>query len=164
MIKSSDIEPGWGLFWLLALVLAPSVLWAGGGPKTTEPEPKPHFVLSAEGELVSLKATNASLKGIVRAIGRHMNIPVVMKMPDRTVTASFKGLSVVEALKHLDVNAIYFQRTEGEKKRITNIIALRRGKDSSPESQAEVKRQGSRPKPFQFEFDPMKVKGKAKAN
>ncbi len=38
--------------WLLALALVPSVLWAGEAPAKAkiQPEPKPHFVLSAEGE------------------------------------------------------------------------------------------------------------------
>lgn len=112
----------------------------------------------------------------MQAIGRQMNIPVAMKMPDRSVTTTFKGLSVEEALKHLDVNAIYFQRTEGEKKRITKIIALRQGKSGRQRAgrvrarregesrTAEAKRQGPRPEPFKFEFDPTKAKRKAKAN
>lgn len=162
MIVTSDVKTGWVLLWLLALALVPSGLWADEAPKASQPEPKPHFVLSAEGDLLTLVATNASVKGLVHAIGRQLNIPVATKMPDRSVTTSFKGLSVVEALKHLDVNAIYFQRAEGEKKRITKIIALRRGK-AGPR-QAEAKRQAPRPEPFKFEFDPMKVKRKAQAN
>lgn len=93
-----------------------------------------------------------------------MNIPVATKMPARAVTTSFKGLSVVEALKHLDINAIYFQRTEGEKKRITKIIALRRDKAARPRRQAASQPQVPKPEPFKFEFDPMQTERKAKAN
>lgn len=164
MIKSFDFKTGWGALWLLAWMLVPSLLWAGEVQTATMPESKPHFVLKAEGDQLNLVATNASVKGILHEIGRQMNIPVATKMPDRTVTTSFKGLSLVEALKHLDINAIYFQRTEGEKKRITKIIALRRGKSSGQRHQAAAKRQAPRPEPFKFEFDPMQVKRKANAN
>ncbi len=164
MIKFSDIKAGWVWLGLLALVLFPGLLWAGEAPAAAPPEPKPHFILSAEGDRLSLKATNASVKGIVHAIGRQLNIPVATKMPDRAVAASFNGLSVVEALKRLNVNAIYFQRTEGGKKRITRIIALRRGQSASQRPRAKVKRREPGSEPFKFEFDPMQVKRKVKAN
>lgn len=164
MIKPFDFKTGWMSLWLLAWVLVPCILWAGEAPTATAPEPKPHFVLKAEGERLSLVATNASVKGILHAIGRQMKIPVATKMPDRAVTTSFKGLSVVEALKHLNINAIYFQRTEGEKKRITKIIALRRGKSAKQRRQAEAERRVPKAEPFKFEFDPMQAKRKAKAN
>ncbi len=93
-----------------------------------------------------------------------MNIPVATRMPDWAVTTSFKDLSVVEALKHLNVNAIYFQRNEGEKPRITKIIALRQGRAASQRPRVEVKSRQPGSEPFKFEFDPMQVKRKAKTH
>jgi hypothetical protein len=83
----------WQLHLLLALYLGlmqPQPVMAEArshGVSSKSPAP---FVLTTEGNCVSLTATNASLKAILEEIGRQLHIEVVATIPpEETITSAF---------------------------------------------------------------------------
>jgi hypothetical protein len=73
-------------------------------PQTLDgtPAPQTTFVLTIQDDLISLSATEASLKAIIEEIGRRMSIPVRVEIPAAAkVTLGFERLSLPEVLKRL---------------------------------------------------------------
>ena len=141
-----------GVYGAIGLVLgwlAPTVLWAQPLPLSVGSTPlRPGtFELALEGERLSLRAREAPLKAIVKAIGQRLRIDVVTKIPEtETVTLAFEGLELIEALKRLDANAIYFTTEREGKRQVTKIILLAKGKRAADSA------------PFKFQFDPLKAR------
>jgi hypothetical protein len=60
---------------------------------TGKPAAKPDFVLTIKDNLVSLTATNASLKKVLEVIGQRMSIEVLALLPDQEkITTEFEQL------------------------------------------------------------------------
>ena len=142
------------------------------GPST----PNASFVLTIHEGLLSLRATEASLKEILNAIGQRIHIEVVVRLPaDQTVTIAFDQLPLEAALKRLGryASMAYLVRQEAGQgqAQITQITAFPKG--SGPEGPSAAPREPervarpegggppdavpeepSRPQPFRFTFDP----------
>jgi hypothetical protein len=127
--------------------------------------------------VLSLRAQDASLKGIFDAIGRQLHIEVVARIPaEEQITIAFDQLSLVEALKCFRpyVNYIAIEDATKAPGTIRKLIVVSKraaGVESPPTMQdAEVFGPAApqqspgpapaapeRPKPFRFEFDPAAV-------
>jgi hypothetical protein len=83
------------------------------------------FVLSVHGDLISLKAENASLKVVLEAIGQKMHIEVLGEIQEgETITTEFTKLPLAEALERLSPNYGYQMRTEKGEQKISKILVL----------------------------------------
>ncbi len=104
------------------------------GEKTEEKlERNTDFDLSIKGGNISLSAKDASLKEVLKEIGRKMKVEVVGYMPEEEkVSVEFDKLSIVEALEKLAINYGYITESEGGEKKIVKIIVLPRGKETMP--------------------------------
>ena len=87
-----------------AFICAPLLVTA---ETETEQSNTPGFELSAEQGMISLKATNASLKTILDRIGQELSIKVDAQVVEEdTVTDESQSLSPDEALKRLAPNSV----------------------------------------------------------
>jgi hypothetical protein len=85
---------------------------------------QPAFVLTVQGELISLRAEDASIKGIIEEIGRRMDIRVKVEIPTAAkVTLAFEQLPLPEVLKRFGkyVNYGYVEHWEQGELRISTI-------------------------------------------
>src|SRR5262245_41746240 len=108
-----------------------------------KPATKAYVVLTVKDNLISLKAKDASLKEILEEIGRRMKIDVIAGIPDTTkITAEFDDLSVEEAVNRLSTNYSYVMDSTTGQRKITKIIVLEKGKEttvSTPTTKKEEK-------------------------
>ena len=87
--------------WLVA-ALIPGALFGGEAAHTSPgtPATPADVVLTVQDGVLSLRAQDASLKGIFDAIGRQLPIEVETRIPaDERITLAFDQLSLAEALK-----------------------------------------------------------------
>jgi hypothetical protein len=135
------------------------------------------MVLTVDEGLLSLKAQNASMKGIFEAIGQQLSIDVVARISeDERITIAFEQLSLAGALKRFRpyVNYVVLEDTTKAPGAIRKLIVISKhaaGVSSRPTtregeglalpapSQREAPTPGDlmRPKPFTFEFDPSTI-------
>ena len=107
--------------------------WEAGKKSEEKLEGNTDFDLSIKGGNISLSAKDASLKEILREIGRKMKVEVVGYMPEgEKVSVEFDKLSIVEALEKLVINYGYIMDSEGGERKIVKIIVLPRGKETMP--------------------------------
>ena len=106
--------------------------------------PQPGFNLTVQDELISLKAQDAPLAGMIEEIGRRMDIQVEVEIPETaTANFAFERLPLHEVLKRFGryVNYGYVERWEQGKLRISTITvhslkaATRPGGHSADHSQ-----------------------------
>ncbi len=144
-------------------------------------EGKSGFDLTIEESLISLSANDVSLKEIIEELAHRMEIDVIGNIPEEEkISIEVDKLSLKELLEELSANYGYLVDSENEEKRITKIIVLPKGKETSPSSlktkqaaiqetkisetqdakESEINERESketkRPEPFKFEFDPSK--------
>ncbi len=141
------------------------------GEPTKESVSGPSYSLTIEENMVSLKATDASLKKIIEDIGKRMKIEVNMMLPeDEKVTVEFDKLPLKDALERLSSNYAYLTNSEKQDGRITKIMVLPKGegtghsrgvkvetiknKSSQSNTQVNPKKEQQKPEPFKFGFDP----------
>lgn len=166
------------VLWCVLLCVIPGQLFGGDVERTSPVPPTPNaaFVLTIHEGLLSLRATEASLKEILDAIGRQMRIEVVTQLPaDQRVTLAFDRLSLDAALKRLSRYASIASLTrldagEGQGT-VTQITVLPKGAGSvrsspRPEKAGSVttserggpeeltQEEPPRPESFGFSFDP----------
>ncbi len=151
---------------LLILLIIPSALFGEDKEIKAEKEVNADFDLTVEDDLISLKAKDASLRKIMEEIGSKMVIDVVGKIAEEEkVSVEFDGLSLKDALEKLSASYGYVMDAEDGGEKVTKIIILPKGKETSIASSATrkpkiQKREGSKksvkPEPFKFEFDPSK--------
>lgn len=138
---------------------------------------KPAFVVTVRDNLISLKATDASLIEVLEEIGKRTKIEIVAPLPEKEkITAEFDKLPLEEAIKRLTPNYSHAMISEPGGKRIGKIIVLQKGGETArpvpatkapgikrPETAAKptpsVKPETVKEKPpaqesFKFEFDP----------
>jgi hypothetical protein len=129
-------------------------------PQTLEGSSAPQtaFVLTIQDELITLSATQASLKAILEEIGRRMDIPVKAEIPAAvTVTLAFERLPLPEVLNRLGkyVNYGYVQRWEQGELRISAITVHSLKVHALPtELGADASRQPPPAKAMELEIDP----------
>lgn len=134
---------------------------------------KRSYSLTIEENVISLSATNASLKEIVEEIGHRMKIEVVTHIRnDETISIKFDDLPIEESIRRLSTNHVYLIDSEREKGRIAKIVILPKGQGkvssgrikeqtrrdtySQATSQKKTSGKSSESVPFKFEFDPSK--------
>jgi hypothetical protein len=134
-------------------------------------------VLTVHEGWLSLRAQDASLKGMFEAIGRQLSIDVVTRIPAaERITLAFEHLSLVEALTRFRPYVNYLMLEDAAKapgtirtlivisKRAAGVSSRQATQDSgawaSPtarQSPAPAAEAPARPTPFRFEFDPAPV-------
>jgi type II secretory pathway component GspD/PulD (secretin) len=120
------------------------------------------LIVSAQQDLVSVKANNASLREVVERIGQELNIPVQANIGDEErVSAEFERLPLEEALKHLSANYAYIRNGD----RIAKIVLFPKGQaapavpqktrvPAEGEVTEESTGQGAGSEPFQLDVEP----------
>jgi hypothetical protein len=164
--------------WLVA-ALIPGEPW-GGEVANTSPEPSAtpaDMVLTVHEGVLSLRAQEASLKGLFEAIGRQLSIEVVARIPaEERITIAFDRLSLAEALKRLlpYVNYLVLEDAARAQGTIQTLIVVSKqghgvrasgpreesAGPTSPEHRptaTPATDAPARPAPFTFEFDPSAV-------
>src|SRR3990172_4136181 len=106
---------------------------------------KRNFVLTIQDNLLSLKATDASLLEILEEVGRRMKIEIVAAVLEKEkITAEFDKLSLEDAIKRLTPNYSHAMISEPGGKKISKIIVLQKGGETArpiPATKApEIKR------------------------
>jgi hypothetical protein len=132
------------------------------------------FILNIQGDLVSLQATQASIKELIEEIGRRMDIEVVARLPSQErITIAFDKLPIAEAMKRFgrDVNYVVVEEAGKGSGKITKIIVFPKRDGVPParpggqlaegsatpeprQQQPAVPEESPRPQPFRFEFNP----------
>ena len=83
------------------------------------------YVLTVEGDLISLRAREASLKTILTELSQKMSILVEGDLPqEETVTTTFAQLPLAEALQRLSPNYGYQIKNENGEHKISTIFVL----------------------------------------
>jgi hypothetical protein len=152
----------WILIWLFLLVLLGA---EKGSAAARETRHGTDFVLTRQGDRLSLRAQQASLREIVETVGSMLAIDVVARIPwDIQVTLDFADLSLEDALQRFRsfANFAYTKDTSQPDSKITRIMVIpiqsrervvrpmaRRGVEPTSPALAQ-------PAPFRFEFDPSK--------
>lgn len=127
---------------------------------------EPSFVVTTQNNLISVKATDASLKDVIERIGRELGIAVYAHVSeDEKVTMEFHDLSLEDALRHLSGNYAYTSDKTGEK--VSGIYLYPKGNqdhlsplgeseqaDSESLKNQQTERRAGSSEPFKFEFDP----------
>jgi hypothetical protein len=163
--------------WLTAALL-PGELFGGEGahPSPGSSATPADVVLTVHEGLLSLRAEDVSLKGIVEAIGQQLSIEVVTRIPaDERITLAFEQLPLVEALRRFRpyVNALVVEdaKAPGTIRQLIVVSKRLAGVPSSParlegeravapapsQREALTPRDLSQPQPFRFELDPTAV-------
>jgi len=146
---------------VLCLVIAQSAAYSAENsqPPQSKSTRQAPFTLTIENNLISLTARDASIKAILEALGRRMNIAVVAAIPpEEMITTEFTKLPLQDALKKLSENHAYVTDSAKETGRITKIMVTPGEKGVaravSPAHQSIRDMASSQPEPFRFEFDP----------
>jgi hypothetical protein len=164
--------------WLVA-ALIPSALFGGETNQASQEiaATPTDVVLTVHEGMLSLRANDASLKGIFEAIGRQLSIEVVTHLPAaERITLAFEQLSLAEALKRFRpyVNylvledaakppgtirklIVFSKRAAGGSSRTTTPDGEGLASPAPSQSEARTPAAPARPKPFSFEFDPAAV-------
>jgi hypothetical protein len=155
---------------ILVVLLLPSLLWAGEASSTTAPSTRMGaFLLTVDGPLVSLRAQEASLRAILKELGRRLGIEVTANISwEQTLTLAFDRLTVADALERFRayVNIVSITDSTEAQAKIRRIIAMpiESGEGTGkpgPRWRADAPRYDAvsptspRPAPFHFEFDPV---------
>ena len=83
------------------------------------------YVLAVEGNFISLRAREASLKTILEELSQKMSILVEGDIPqEETVSTAFAQLPLAEALQHLSPNYGYQIKNENGEHKISTIFVL----------------------------------------
>ena len=83
------------------------------------------YVLAVEGNFISLRAREASLKTILEELSQKMSILVEGDIPqEETVSTAFAQLPLAEALQHLSPNYGYQIKNENGEHKIATIFVL----------------------------------------
>jgi hypothetical protein len=111
------------------------------------------FTLTIQDGLISLRATDASIKQILAELGHQMDIDVSVRLPvEERITLAFDQLPLMEAIKRFGrhVNYLVLEDRANERGKITRIIVFSRREapnQASPtpkSSQALATPEGSR--------------------
>lgn len=88
---------------------------------------KPAFLLTVQDNLISLKATDASLIEVLEEIGRRIKIEVVAPLREQEkVTTEFNQLPLEEAIKKLTPNYSHAMVSDEGGKKISKVIILQK--------------------------------------
>jgi len=110
------------------------------------------YVLKVKGNLISLKAKDASIKEILEDIGRRMKIEVVANLSrEEKITVEFDMMYLGDAIKRFRKNYAYITETEKERGKITKIVVVPKGIGKVRFKKLEYKPQPSIQK---FEYKP----------
>ncbi len=118
------------------------------------------FVVNVRNNLISVKAKDAPLVDVVKAIGRELGIAVHSHInKNEKVTVKFQDLPLEAALKHLSNNYVFTSDKTGEQ--VSSIYLVPKGQQKFLDASGQenlVKHQVGQseetPEPFKFEFDP----------
>ncbi len=128
------------------------------------------YQLSIKDRKINLNAENASLKRIIEAIGKEMDIEVEVRIPEeKRITIQFKDQELEEAFKLMKVNYALVTDTKEKYGNIKRIIVVPEGQQAQLamsasgkfDQQAKIgikQETGLRSEPFKFEFDPSRYK------
>lgn len=146
---------------MLLWVIVPADLY---GAEPTRPllvtaEGTGQFTLTVHERLLSLRATDASIKEILEEIGRRMHIEVVARLTAvERMTLEFDQLPMLEAIKRFSpyVNYVVLEEAAAEPGKITKIIVLPKQAGSAPAASApgQGTTEPARPESFRFELNP----------
>lgn len=124
-----------------------------------KPQMSQDFIVSTNDGLVSVKATEASLKDITEGIGQALGMNVTPQIGDQEkVTVEFHKLSLAEALKRLNGNYAY--TADGDDGKFVKLFVFSKGKSARAShgvveaSECGVERPASSAESFTFEFNP----------
>jgi len=143
----------------------------GSDGSGNESESKGSYSLTINENLITLSATNASLREIVEDIGLRMKVEVVTHIShDETISLKFDNLSLEESIRRLSTNHVYLMDSEKEKGGITKIVLVPKGQEkvssvriqertmsnkfSREKSKKKTSGKSSETVPFKFEVDP----------
>jgi hypothetical protein len=177
---------------VLGVLLALLVFWlitagdlVGGEAARNAPgpsEPNARFVLTVDESLVSLQATDASIKEVIEEIGRRMNIEVVARLPaEERMTLAFDRLPIAEAIRRFGKHVNYLVLEDGARKsgKITKIMVFSKREGAAPPSPAvrptermarpepirrdrTVPEEAPQASPFTFELNPAGSAGESR--
>ena len=128
-------------------------------PATASQKASQNFTVSTNDGLVSVQATEASLKDIIERIADALGIEVEAQVGDqKKVTVEFQDLTLDQAMERLSGNYAYTTDSDGAK--ISKLFIYPKGV-AAPSGRSVTEANGneagypkSRPEPFKFEFDP----------
>ena len=115
---------------LLPLLMMPTILFGGKADNKPErnSESQADYILTIKGNLISLKAKNASVKDILEEIGRRMKIEVVANISrEEKITVELGMMYLGDAIKRFRTNYAYITESEEEKGKITKIVVVPKG-------------------------------------
>jgi hypothetical protein len=117
---------------LAPIIVAAQLLGAEAERKPQgKPAAKPDYVLTIKDNLVSLAATNASLKKILEEIGQRTSIEVFALLPEQEkITTEFEQLPLEETIERLIRNYSHLVVSKESDKKITQITVLRKSQDT----------------------------------
>ena len=122
---------------VLAALLGPTItatqIFEGEAQTSAKGKPatKADFVLTVNGNLISLQAKDASLKDVLEEIGRKINIEVFALLSEQEkTTVGFENLPLKEAIERLIRNYPHLIVSQEGDSRITRIIALQKSLDT----------------------------------
>jgi hypothetical protein len=122
---------------------------------------QPPFVLTIQGELISLRAEDASIKAMIEEIGRRLNIRVKVDIPTTAkLTLAFDQLPLQEVLKRFGkhVNYGYVEQWEQGELRVSTITVPSMKVATSPtgpRADGSEDLQGNRPRArLEMNIDP----------
>src|SRR5262245_57882964 len=95
---------------LLSWLITAGDLFGGEASRKApgQSERNARFVLTVDESLVSLQATDASIKEVIEEIGRRMNIEVIARLPaEERMTLVFDRLPIAEAVKRFGRHVNY---------------------------------------------------------
>ena len=128
-------------------------------PATANPQTSKNLIVTTNDRLVSVKATEASLKDVIERVGQELGIEVEAQIGDQEkVTVEFQDLTLDQAMERLSGNYAYTADSDGAK--ISKLfiypkgVAAPAGRSMAEVSKNSTARPDSSPGPFKFEFDP----------
>jgi hypothetical protein len=141
--RKRDIHglPGVLLALLLSWLITAGGLSAGEAVRKApgQSERNARFILTVDENLVSLQATDASIKEVLEEIGRRMNIEVVARLPaEERMTLAFDKLPIAEAVKRFGKHVNYAVLEDGSKRpgRVIKITIFSKREGAAPPSSA----------------------------
>jgi hypothetical protein len=119
----------------MPFLMMPPILFAGTTLKKQEmrSQSQTDYVLEVEGNDISLKAKDASIKEILEDIGRRMKIEVVVNIPkEKKITVELDMMYLGDAIKRLRTDYAYITESEKDKGKITKIVVVPKGQGMMP--------------------------------
>ena len=151
--REIDGLPGVSLALLLCWLITAGGLFGGEVVRKApgQSEHNARFILTVDENLVSLQATDASIKEVIEEIGRRMNIEVVARLPaEERMTLTFDKLPIAEAVKRLGKHVNYAVLEDGLKSpgRVIKITIFSKREGAAPPSSAlRPAEEAARPEP-----------------